>query len=367
MLQRFDSRKYSVKDFEDWHAKGELVLAAKFQRRSVWDDKARSYLMDTIIRGKPIPKIYLRLEVNPKTRRTIREVVDGQQRLRSVLDFLADGFPIITTHNKEHGGRRFSQLEDETQRDILKYEFSVDLLQDIPDAEIYDIFARLDTYTVRLNPQELRNARYFGEFKTSVYGLATEFMTFWQKNNIFTDRSILRMAEAEFVSELLIAMSAGIQAKTRLSIDAFYRVNDETFSHRTTLEKRFRRTMDIIGGTMGDTLPDSTFRQPRLLYPLFCAVYHMKFGLPDMDCERIAFKTSDYPKLRFALGKIDEIFEKLAVAEEEAESQRMNETDPLLPEERKFHNACREHWVHAENRRYRTEYICRLMVDALRG
>jgi len=99
MLQLFSTRNYSVRDFEEWNDKGVLELQPKFQRRNVWDPKARSYLIDTIIRGKPIPKIYMRQIVNPKTRQTRREIVDGQQRLRSVLDFLKDGFPILKIHN----------------------------------------------------------------------------------------------------------------------------------------------------------------------------------------------------------------------------------------------------------------------------
>lgn len=386
MQQTFSTRPYSVRDFEEWHKKGELILAPKFQRRSVWSSKARSYLIDTIIRGKPIPKIYMRQDINPKTRRVTREIVDGQQRLRTVLSFLEDGFPILKVHNEEYGGQLFSELEEETQREILKYEFAVDLLQDIPDEEVYDIFARLNTYSVTLNAQELRNAQYFGEFKTTVYTLSNEFMTFWQVNNIFSDRNILRMAEAEFVSELLIAMSVGIRARSKPLIDNFYEDHDDEFAHRATLMKRFRETMDMIGGIMGTGLAATKFSEPRLLYPLFCSVYHLQFGLPDMEYERRSFKQSDYPKLRVALEKVEEIFKKVEEEEErqqridagetkeevyedvyegEVDEEAIREFDPLTSEERRFYDAYSVHWVHAENRRMRTRYICRLMVEAL--
>lgn len=78
MQQRFNTRNYSVRDFEEWREKDELLLQPKFQRRDVWSDKARSYLIDTIMRGKPIPKVYMRQDINPTTRRTRREIVDGQ-------------------------------------------------------------------------------------------------------------------------------------------------------------------------------------------------------------------------------------------------------------------------------------------------
>src|SRR5438105_3412776 len=133
MQQLFSTRNYSVRDFEEWNDRNELVLAPKFQRRDVWSPKAKSYLIDTIVRGKPIPKLYMRQTVVPKGRRTTREIVDGQQRLRAVLSFVKDGFKLSRAHNKEFGGRVFSELDTGTQKDILKYEFVVDLLQDMPD------------------------------------------------------------------------------------------------------------------------------------------------------------------------------------------------------------------------------------------
>ena len=50
--------------------------------------------MDSIVREKPIPKIFIRQDIDPKTKTTVREVVDGQQRLRTIFSFLQDGFKI---------------------------------------------------------------------------------------------------------------------------------------------------------------------------------------------------------------------------------------------------------------------------------
>ncbi len=96
----------------------------------------------------------MRQDVNLKTRRTKREVVDGQQRLRSVLSFIRDGFKGSRAHHEDLRGKYFSGLDKEQQREILKYEFSVDLLQDTPDNEVYDLFARINTYAENLKPQE---------------------------------------------------------------------------------------------------------------------------------------------------------------------------------------------------------------------
>jgi len=361
MQQRFNTRNYSIRDFEEWCSKGELVLAPKFQRREVWSDKARSYLIDTIIRGKPIPKIYMRQDTNPATRRTTREIVDGQQRLQTVLSFLKDGFKISKTHNEECGGKYFSGLDTNTQRDILKYEFVVDLLQDMPDKDVYDVFARINTYSVSLKAQELRNAKWFGDFKTSVYLLANDYVTFWESNKIFTPKQMTRMSEVEFASELLIAMSEGIQAREKRIIDGYYRDWDDKFPERKTHEKRFRDTIDIIGGILGDRLPQLNLSAERLFYPTFCAVYHLKFGLPKLNAPRESFKVGDYPKMKVALESVDELIEKIESAE------AAHEEIKLTAEERKFYDAYNEHWVHADKRIILTQYICKKLTGVLQN
>ena len=366
MQQQFETINVSVEDILSWDKKGELLLQPKFQRRDVWSDKARSYLIDTIIRGKPIPKLYMRVMFNPKTKRVIREIVDGQQRLKSVLLFFEDGFKISKTHNQDYAGKYLSEMDDEVRRDILNYRFALDDLGEMPDEEVHDIFARLNTYSTTLNNQELRHAKYFGEFRASAYTLAYEFMPFWQKNSIFTDKQILRMAEAEFVSELLLAMIEGLSAGDKRVIDTAYKNYDDRLPHRSILERRFTQIIDVIGGILGNTLSKSSFRERRLLYPLFCVIYHMQFGLPKMDEERISIKPANYEKVRVALEQVDDIFEKLKVAKEEAEEQEVEVSDPLTKAERAFYEAYITHWVHAKNRKLLAEYIHRLIVKSLR-
>lgn len=360
MQQRFNTRNYSIRDFEEWLERGELVLNPKFQRREVWSDKARSYLIDTIVRGKPIPKIYMRQDVNPETRKTKREIVDGQQRLRSVLDFLKDEFKISRAHHRELGGKYFSGLDQGTQRDILRYEFVVDLLQDMPDNEVYDLFARINTYSEKLKPQELRNAKWFGEFKSSVYQLAQEFVTFFESNKIFSSKQILRMAEAEFISELLLAMEEGIREGSKAVIDAAYKKYDDTFPNRSAHEKRFRETMDAIGTIVGQDLPGSKFRATRLFYPLFCAVFNFKFGLPRLGIAKSSLRVADHPKLRASLERMSAQIARVEAA------RKKNEDLALSPEDRKFFEAYSEHWVHAEERTVLTQHICKQFSKAIR-
>lgn len=359
MQQRFDTRKNSVRDFAEWNEKGDLRLAPEFQRNKVWNDKARSYLIDTIVRGKPIPKIYMRQFFDLKSRKTTREVVDGQQRLHAVLDYLNNEFKLNKAHNKEHGGLFFRDLDEDTQRDILCYEFTVDLLQDMPDSDVYEVFARLNTYSYRLNAQELRHAKYYGDFRTCAYQLANEFVTFWESSKIFTKSRLLRMEDAEFVSDLLIAMSDGIHEKDKKVIDGFYHKYDDNFPSRRLLEKRFREVMDHIGGVMQGAIAESNFKSTRLFFPLFCAIYNTEFGLPGMNGERTPIRISSYEKIRDALTKIDDIFQKVK------EEGKTEDLAYLTAEQRKVYKAYSVYWVREANRRFLSNYIGKLIAQAL--
>jgi hypothetical protein len=355
MQQLFNTRNYSIRDFAEWDERQELELVPKFQRRDVWNAKAKSYLMDTIIRGKPIPKLYMRQDIAPGSHRAKREIVDGQQRLRTVFSFIKDGFKLSKVHNRELGGKFFSQLDAGTQRDILKYEFVVDLLQDMPDNEIYDLFARINTYSERLKPQELRNAQWFGDFKTCVYELAKSFVGFFEKNGVFTSKQILRMTEAEFISELLLAMEEGIREGKKVIIDKAYRDYDDSFPNRLRHERRFADVIDTIGRIAGDQLPELRFRATRLFYPLFCAIYHLKYGLPRLQAPRKSVTASAYPKMLSVLEGLDELIEGI-----EDGTAQPSEAD------RKFFDAQDEHSVHVANRTFLTQHLCREFAKALK-
>jgi uncharacterized protein with ParB-like and HNH nuclease domain len=74
--------QYRVVDFVSWQRAGGLELNPNFQRRPVWKKGAKSYLIDTILRGLPIPIIFLRdLRADLKTFKAKLYVVDGQQRI----------------------------------------------------------------------------------------------------------------------------------------------------------------------------------------------------------------------------------------------------------------------------------------------
>lgn len=149
------------------------------------------------------------------------------------------------------------------------------------DADVLRIFQRLNTYSVKLNAQELRNGQFFGQFKSSAYEIAYENIEFWRTNRIFSERDIARMREAELVSELLIVLIDGMQDK-KTSITSFYEKLDESFPSRAQVKQKFDRVIDAINESMKGELSDTEFRRSPLFYSLFTAVAHRAYGVPKM-------------------------------------------------------------------------------------
>lgn len=306
-MKNFDSRTYSINDFIEWDDRKQLEISPKFQRRSVWSPQAKSYLIDTILKDKPLPKIFIRATTDPKTKKTTREIVDGQQRIRTILSFVKDGFRISKVHNEEYGGMLYSELPEDVQGEFLKYELSVDLLLDVQDRDILDVFARLNTYSVSLNKQELFNAKYFGYFKQLVYKLSGDYYTFWTENHIFTDTKIMRMAEAELMTDLIIATVEGIQSKKQA--EKYYAKYDESFDNRKEIENHVKEIMDLIGNLFGDTLKTSNFRTTPNFYGLFVSLYHMNYGIPNLELPRKEINEKDTPRIMNTLDDINSILE----------------------------------------------------------
>lgn len=314
---------YVALDLLAWKEQGVLVLSPKFQRRGVWGAGARSYFMDTILRGYPVPPLHLRLVKNP-TRGMVRDVIDGQQRLRALFDFIEGNYKLSPQLDAEWAGKSYDQLEQIDRDQIESYRFQIYQYQNIDDATVLEIFARINTYSVALNAQELRHGRHFGEFRQSAYSLAFNHLQFWRDSRIFSEAALARMNEAQLTSELLIMQMDGLQDKKK-SVDDFYRHLDSAWGQnpepwdsktranipqqwlsRATSEKRFSAVIDTIVDTVGDQLGESEFRRVPLFYTLYGCIYHRLFGLPGFDAStpRRPITRAERTQLRDAMERL---------------------------------------------------------------
>lgn len=340
---------YSPDYFALLREKGGLELTPKFQRKNVWKTPARSYLIDSLIRRMVVPPLYLREVQAEDYARPVCQVVDGQQRLNAVLDYLDGKYALVRQLDSEYRGKAFEELPPEIQGRIRNYSFICHVLHGVSDEEVLEIFRRVNLNSVPLNNQELRNGKYFGYFKQAAYELADAYLAFWRTHRVFSEDGIARMLEVEFTSELLIAELDGMQDKKK-SIDRFYADYDQGFPQRKKMMDRFHSTMATLADVAGDVLRDMEFRRPPLLYSLFCSLYHRLFGLPSCSLPRSRSARITRSAVRNAAGAVHELSDIVAAAKDK---------EPVPEAYRPFVLACAGQTDNIGPRRIRMETIYR--------
>lgn len=223
------SKTYEILDLINWQENSELIINPKYQRNPVWDNNAKSFLIDTVLRDFPMPPLFYRQSFNLKDRKTKREVIDGQQRTRAILGFYNNEFPVLKRHNSEYGGMFYKDLPDEAKERFLKYSVFVDTISETDDSIIYDIFARMNSNAANVNKQEIRNAKYWGLFKTYVYDTASKIRDYFIKFETFTSKGFARMQDMEYISSLFILAISGCTAESSSQIDKYYRDFNDSF------------------------------------------------------------------------------------------------------------------------------------------
>jgi len=271
--------QYRIADFIEWQRRKSLELNPNFQRGSVWTPAARSYLIDSLLRKLPIPKVYLRTKIDVVTKQTIREVVDGQQRLRAILDF-ADDKLTLTKRAGEFAGSKYSTLDSDLQETFLSYPIAVDQLLNSSDTDVLEVFSRLNSYSVALNPAEKRHAKYQGEFKWQVRGASRNWADLWEKFAILSTRDRVRMQDDSLIAEMLGFLLEGVGDGAQTDIDNLYKKYDEVFSGDDESMKKLNDILTYIGNALAPTLVGTSVLRPPHLLMLFAAMAATMRGIP---------------------------------------------------------------------------------------
>ena len=270
--------QYTVADFIDWNDKKQLKLNPDFQRQSVWPSAAKSYLIDTILRRLPMPKVFMRTSVDIETQRSYREIVDGQQRLRTILDFAADKFA-LTARAKEFQALRYSTLTDELKSVFLAYRISVDQLVNANDEDVLEIFARLNSYTVPVNQPELRHAKYQTEFKWAVHESAIRWRALWDDLKVVSARERVRLLGDSVMAEMFGIVLEGVRDGGQNKIDALYQRQGDDFS-RVTVERALEHVLPMVLDELRAPLVDTQLHNAPHFLMLFAALCHSVVGIP---------------------------------------------------------------------------------------
>jgi hypothetical protein len=352
-MKNFDTRAYNISDFIEWYDAGLLELSPDFQRRSVWSEKAKSYLIDTIIRGKPIPKILITQSLQGK--KNVRVVVDGQQRLRTIMEFYNSDIKISKVHNEKFAGKTYDTLPEDVKNDFLKYELGVDLLFDMHYEDILDIFARINSYTVKLKTQEIYNARYVGYFKQTIFKYGLKYVNYFIESSILSKANVTRMAEAEMSADLFVSLIDTV--KTNKGIEAYYKKYEDDEGPLPKAKEKFDNIMTYIGIIYpASEIKNTNWNRPQLFYTLFTSIAHGLYGLNGLE-------NSPRPIVNEKMiGKIRIILDEISLKYDEYTEEKEIE---IPTDYKNFINYSRRGTTDTTARISRSDFVCKKLVESI--
>lgn len=159
----FDSTVQTIGWFRDRYKEGNLIIKPPFQRKPVWVARQKCYLVESILQDLPVPEIYIQLTTTEEGQTTYA-VVDGQQRIRTVLQFVgSEEDPEEAVFNKfvldklnpesNWFNASFAGLTSDQKKAFYGYKFAVRTLGTDDDEEVRDMFRRLNKFLTPLKAQ----------------------------------------------------------------------------------------------------------------------------------------------------------------------------------------------------------------------
>ncbi len=251
---------FSIQDLTRLHQNNQIIFNTEYQRSEVWKIKKKQLLLDSILRGYDINKIFLRQGLQADF-----ECLDGQQRLRAIFEFLDDEYRLRGDYTPELGPKLFSELAQDVQWAIRGYVLKATLVHNTDDETTSDIFLRLQEGTP-LNSAEKLNAMQ-GYFRTRMIDES--------RHPLFNATGI---ADYRFAHRFLAAQLIRLELSPIIAEAGFRNLKVQFEMHRTvdiprpTLDQ-VTRVLNFIQNALGQDTKTIQYRAD--LVSLYLLVSHL--------------------------------------------------------------------------------------------
>ncbi len=244
----------TLKGYKDQWIANQLIVP-EFQRAYVWDQVRASKLIESFLLGLPVPPVFLYRAADKKA----FLIIDGQQRIKSAVDFqkgiFGDKKFTLKGVANQWQGKSFDELEEADKFQIENAVLRGIVIQQTnpnDNKSIYQIFERLNTGGVRLNPMEVRNCVSYGDFLKELRKLNEHIA--WRKL-IGLPKPDKRFKDVELILRVLALASNLDQYEKPMKgflNDFATQMNKKTLPEFGGLLELFTMASDIILAELGE-------------------------------------------------------------------------------------------------------------------
>jgi hypothetical protein len=290
----FHRNTKTVKEIYDDYLKGNLTIDRSYQRRKVWMEQDKVRLIETMLMDLIIPEVFFwPAALDTETGETVTHIVDGQQRITSIVEFLSGDSPEFFRLTSKHllnekimklcGNLSFEELNVDFKRRLWSYNISiVNIDPAFTKQDITQMFYRLNLTNYSLNLQEKRNSKQ-SQFGEMAEALST--LDFWEISRVFSSADARRMKDIEYCCSIYVLAAEGIVDQTNgKKISDYYDDYADSFDDDRMLTQKIESAMDIIV-KLRDKNTLSFIAKKAQMYTMFCFAFKLIDSKIDLTSE----------------------------------------------------------------------------------
>jgi len=267
----------SIQEIYRRYRENQIIVNRRYQRKLVWTENEKVCLVDSILKGYPIPLI-LFAESTDDSGKQYYEILDGMQRLNAIMGFLENEFSLNDKYFDINQLARAKQAEEEllftgyhgsnilepkTCANFLDYQLAVTSYKATDPKTVFEIFGRINSGGRQLSYQEQRQAGVLCVFADLVRSIAAEIRgdstnesvvlsdmpqisigslrvnekyglkaenTFWVKQGILAVQDLRNSDDEEVIADILISILLREPfARSKESLDKAYDITSDLY------------------------------------------------------------------------------------------------------------------------------------------
>lgn len=290
---KFSDNRKTVNEIFTMFDEGKLIVDDTYQRRSVWSEKDKVRLIETILLQLVIPELFFwKADTDPETGISTTHIVDGQQRIKAIYSFINNEFKLkqqylLDENSKEkYANKYFKDLDTETRKVFWNYQLMIIEIDSAATRDdIITMFNRLNLTDYSLNDQEKRNS-VSGEFAALAREISDNPL--WDTKRLFTGPDVKRMKDVEFCASIILLYRKGIIDQTDQSaLNQAYEELQVGYKDAECDKEAVCAAIETIATFFTSDSVTKFLRRKAQLYTLFSVVFYMqRENIPVKQCQK---------------------------------------------------------------------------------